>query len=187
MKTIAPLLIAATLSTGAFAADRYSIDTRHTFPYFQVSHLGFSHQAGRFNKVTGSISLDPQAGKGSAEVSIDTASIDMGLEDWDKHMRSADFFNVEQHPSMTFKADAFTFEAGKPVAAEGTLTLLGVTKPVKLAIANFSCGIHPLNRKTVCGANLTTSIKRSQFGMTKYLPGVGDEVFISIPVEAFKE
>lgn len=187
MKTTVALLIAAALSSTAIAADRYSIDARHTYPYFQVSHLGFSHQAGRFNKVTGSISLDAEAGQGSVQVSIDTASIDMGLEDWDKHMRSADFFNVEQYPNMTFSADRFAFEGGKPVAAEGSLTLLGVTKPVKLAIANFSCGIHPLNRKSVCGANLTTSIKRSEFGMTKYLPGVGDEVYISIPVEAIKE
>lgn len=187
MKAIATLLTTAVLSTSALAADTLSIDSRHTFPYFQISHMGFSQQSGRFNKAAGKISLDAATGKGSAEVTIDTASIDMGLEDWDKHMKGADFFNVEQFPNMTFSADNFSFEGGKPVAAEGTLTLLGVSKPVKLAIANFNCGIHLMLRKEVCGANLYTSIRRSDFGMTKYLPAVGDEVRIHIPIEAFKD
>lgn len=192
MKTTAAILIAAGLiaaglSTSALAVDTFNIDSRHTFPYFQISHMGFSQQSGRFNKATGKISLDAAAGKGTAQVTIDTASVDMGLDDWDKHMRGPDFFNAEQFPSMTFSADNFIFEAGKPVAAEGTLTLLGVSKPVKLAIANFSCGIHLMLRKEVCGANLSTSIRRSDFGMTKYLPAVGDEVRIHIPIEAFKD
>jgi polyisoprenoid-binding protein YceI len=181
------LIAAVFLATPALAADNFNIDSRHTFPYFQISHMGFSQQTGRFNKATGKISLDAKAGKGSAQVNIDTASIDMGLDDWDKHMRGADFFNVEQFPAMTFNADSFSFENGKPVAAEGTLTLLGVSKPVKLAINNFNCGIHLMLRKEVCGANLSASIRRSDFGMTKYLPMVGDEVRIHIPIEAFKE
>lgn len=184
---LATLTGAGILAGNAVAADSYSIDSRHTFPYFQVSHLGFSYQAGRFNKVTGTIKLDPAAGTGSARVTIEAASIDMGLDDWDRHMKNADFFNVERFPSMSFNADKFSFEAGKPVAVEGELTLLGVTQPVRLTIKNFGCGIHPMARKTVCGANLSTQIKRSAFGMSKFLPGIGDEVFITIPVEAFKD
>jgi polyisoprenoid-binding protein YceI len=187
MKFAAIFAATAVLAAPAWAADNYSIDSRHTFPYFQVNHMGFSQQTGRFNKVTGKISLDAAAGKGSVQATIDTATVDMGLEDWDKHMRGADFFNVEQFPTMTFSADKFNFENGKPVAAEGTLTLLGVSKPVKLAIGNFNCGIHLMLRKEVCGANLSTSIRRSEFGMLKYLPMVGDEVRIHIPIEAFKE
>jgi polyisoprenoid-binding protein YceI len=111
----------------------------------------------------------------------------MGLDDWDKHMKSEDFFNVAQHPTMTFKADKFVFNANKPVAAEGALTMLGVTKPVRLTIANFTCGIHPLNRKELCAADVSATIKRSEFGMSKYVPAVGDEIRIAIPVEAFKD
>lgn len=187
MKSIAPLIIAATLCPAVAAADRYSIDSRHTYPMFEVNHLGFSTQRGRFNKTTGKIVLDPAARKGSIEVSIDAASIDMGLDDWDKHMRSEDFFHVERHPTMTFVSDRLTFEQGKPVAAEGSFTLLGVTRPVRLHIANFTCGVHPINKKDVCGAEASTSIRRSDFGMTKYLPGVGDDIRIVIPVEAFKD
>ncbi|MCS6800269.1 MAG: YceI family protein, partial [Myxococcota bacterium] len=69
----------------------------------------------------------------------------------------------------------------------GELTLLGVTKPVKLEVTHFHCGVHPINKKQVCGADLTGRIKRSDFGMTKFLPGIGDDVRLIIPVEAFKE
>ena len=67
------------------------------------------------------------------------------------------------------------------------LTLLGVTKPVKLSITQFKCGEHPMNKKPMCGAEVVTTIKRSEFGMTKYVPAVGDEVKISFPVEAYKD
>lgn len=188
MKNIlATLLLAVAGSLPAAAADSYSIDSRHTFPLFEVNHLGFSLQRGRFNKTAGKVVLDPAAGQGRIEISIDTASIDMGLDDWDKHMRDEDFFNVARYPSMTFVADKIAFRGGVPVAADGSLTLLGVSRPVRLEIANFRCGIHPINRKQVCGAEATTRIRRSEFGMAKYLPAVGDEIRIAIPVEAFKD
>jgi polyisoprenoid-binding protein YceI len=188
MHTARALALAAPLlAAPALADDSYSIDTRHTYPYFHITHMGFSQQMGRFNKVTGKVTLDSATGKGSVQVSIDAASIDMGLEDWDKHMRGPDFFNVEKYPSMTFSADQFTFEAGKPVSVDGTFTLLGVSRPVKIAINGFNCGIHLMLRKTVCGANLSTSLRRSEFGMLKYLPMIGDDVLIQIPIEAIKD
>lgn len=186
--TLTHLAIAvATVSTAALAADSYVIDSRHTYPVFEVSHLGFSTQRGRFNKTTGTVTLDTAANKGTVEVVIDAASIDMGLEEWDKHMKSEDFFHVEKYPTMTFKSDKFIFKQGKPVKVHGTLTLLGVERPVVLAVKHFHCGVHPINKKDVCGADLTTRIKRSDFGMTKYLPAIGDDISIHIPVEAFKQ
>lgn len=71
--------------------------------------------------------------------------------------------------------------------AEGRLTLLGVSKPVRLAIANFRCGVHPMHKKPVCGAEVSATIKRSDFGMTRFLPGIGDEIRIVIPVEALQD
>lgn len=186
-KTFIPLIAAAVLVAPALAADSYTLDSRHTFPVFEVNHLGFSTQRGRFNSTSGKLSLDLAARTASVEVSIATDSIDMGLEDWDKHMKNADFFDVEKHPAMTFKADKFTFRKGKPVAAQGELTLLGATHPVKLTIANFRCGMHPMAKKEVCGADLSTTIKRSQWGMSKFVPMVGDEIRIHIPVEAIKD
>lgn len=175
------------MTAGAMAADTYTIDSRHTFPVFEVNHLGFSTQRGRFNNVTGKIMLVPEQKSGSIEVMIDSASIDMGLEAWDKHMRGEDFFNVEKFPGMAFKSTKLMYEGDKLVGAEGDFTLLGVTRPVRLDVKGFACGIHPINKKALCGADISTTIKRSEFGMTKYLPGIGDTVLISIPVEAFKD
>jgi polyisoprenoid-binding protein YceI len=186
-KTVIASLLAGLTSVSALAADSYTLDARHTFPIFEINHMGFSQQRGRFNKTEGKVALDAKAGSGKIDIVIDAAAIDMGLDDWDKHMKGADFFNVEKFPTMAFSADKVAFKDGAPVSAEGSLTLLGVTKPVKLAIANYRCGIHIMNRKPVCGAEVSTTIKRSDWGMTKYIPVVGDEVRIAIPVEAFKD
>jgi polyisoprenoid-binding protein YceI len=102
-------------------------------------------------------------------------------------MKSADFFDVARFPSVTFKSDKLRFENGKPVAAEGMLTLLGVSKPVKLKIERFTCGENPIVKKALCAADIETTLKRSEFGMTKYLPGISDEVRVLVPVEAFRD
>lgn len=186
MKAVAlSLLLAA--GSSAFAAETYTLDPTHTYPIFEVNHLGFSTQRGRFNKTSGKITLDRDAKKGTIAAVVETASIDMGLDKWDTHMKSDDFFNVEKFPTMEFKSDKLKFDGVRLTGAEGTLTLLGVTRPVKLSITNFKCGEHPMNKKPVCGTEVTTSIKRSEFGMTKYVPAVGDEVKISFPVEAYKD
>lgn len=185
--TLIASLLAGLTATSALAADSYTLDSRHTFPIFEVNHMGFSQQRGRFNKTDGKVALDAKAGTGKIDIRIDSASIDMGLDDWDKHMKGEDFFNTEKFPAMTFAADKIDFQNGTPVSAEGTLTLLGVSKPVKLNIANYRCGIHLMLRKQACGAEVSATIKRSDFGMMKYIPVVSDEVKIVIPVEAFKD
>ena len=183
-----PLILAAALLTApAYAADSYTVDSRHTWPVFEVSHMGFSTQRGRFNNSSGKIMLDTAAKKGSVELVIQAASIDMGLEKWDEHMKSDEFFNVAQYPTMRFVSDKLVFDGDKVVGAEGSFTLLGVTKPMTLTLSNFRCAPHPMNKKHTCGADATATLKRSEFGMTKFLPGLGDEVKISVPVEAVKD
>ncbi|MBK7662666.1 MAG: polyisoprenoid-binding protein [Sterolibacteriaceae bacterium] len=185
-KTTVGLAFAA-LTGSALAAESFTIDPNHTWPYFAINHLGFSTQHGRFNKTSGKITLDRSARKGSVEVTIDSGSIDMGLDKWDAHMKDEDFFNVAAYPTMTFKSDKFVFDGDKPVAAEGTLTLLGVTKPVRLEIRKFNCGANPITKKPLCAADLGAVIKRSEWGMTKYVPAVSDLVQLTIPIEAYKD
>jgi len=163
---------------------RYKLDSRHTFPVFEVSHYGFSMQRGRFNRTGGTVTLDAQAGRGSIEVTIDPDSIDMGLDDWDMEMKGEGWFDVAQYPTIRFQSGQVKFRKGKPVSAEGTLTMRGVTRPAKLAISEFSCGKNPVSGKPKCGANASLSVKRSEFGMTKLLPGVADDVRVLIAVEA---
>lgn len=186
MKIILSAIAIAT-AVPAFAADSYTIDPTHTWPVFEVNHLGFSTQRGRFNKTAGKITLDLAARSGSVDLTIDAASLDMGFPTWNEHMAAEGFFDSGKFPTMTFKSNTLIFDADKVVAAEGAFTLLGVTKPLKLAVANFRCAPHPMNKKPTCGADISATIKRSEFGMTKYVPAVGDEVKISVPVEAIKD
>lgn len=181
------LVAAALLATPAYAADNYTVDPRHTWPVFEVNHLGFSTQRGRFNSSSGKITLDTAAKKGSVELVIETASLDMGFDKWDEHMKSDEFFNVAQFPTMRFASDKLVFDGDKVVAAEGSITLLGVTRPLTLTVSNFHCGPHPMLKKPACGADITATLKRSEFGMTKFVPAVSDEVKIFAPVEAVKD
>ncbi|MDD5175939.1 MAG: YceI family protein [Sterolibacterium sp.] len=186
-KSLAALALSAILSAPALAADSYTIDPGHTYPSFEINHLGFSTQRGRFDKNSGKITLDATAKTGSVELNIDVASINMVVPALTKHLLSEDFFNAEKFKTMSFKSDKLVFEGDKIVAAEGNFTLLGVTKPLRLTVSNFHCGQNPMSKKTMCGADVTATIKRSEFGMTKYLPAIGDEVKIGAPVEAYKD
>ena len=122
---------------------------------------------------------------GSADITIDTASIDMGFDEWNKHMDEK-FFNSAKFPTMTFKSSMFKFKKDHLVEVDGNLTLLGVTKPVVLKVDLFKCALHPMLKKDACGANATTTIKRSDFGMSAYVPMVGDEIKIAFGIEAVK-
>jgi polyisoprenoid-binding protein YceI len=186
-KTLIALALTGTLSLSAFAADSYTIDPRHTYPSFEISHLGFSIQRGRFNTSAGKITLDTAAKSGSIDVNIDAASIDTGLEALEKHLQGEDFFDVAKYPAITFVSKNLKFDGDRLIGADGDFTLHGVTKPLILAIDHFRCGLHPMTKKLTCGANATTTIKRSEFGITKYVPAVGDEVKIAIQVETTRD
>jgi polyisoprenoid-binding protein YceI len=183
---------AACFLIGAFAlpaaaADSYSVDPAHTYPNFEINHLGFSTMHGRFGATTGKVMLD-QAGKsGSIDITIDASSIDTGHAKRDTHLKSEEFFNVAKYPTLTYKATKLKFNGDKLSGADGELTMLGVTKPASLAVTAFNCGPHPMNKKPMCGANATTTIKRSDFGLSTYVPAVGDEVKITIEIEAVKD
>ncbi|WP_310452914.1 YceI family protein [Sulfuritalea sp.] len=171
----------------AAGAESYTIDSRHTFPVFEVSHYGFSLQRGRFNKLAGKLELDPGAKRGSVEITIDMTSVDMGFEDWNKQMRGERFFQTDKFPQARFVARDFAFDADQPAPIGGELTLLGVTRSVQLKVGQWRCAKHPILPRQLCGADLETAIKRSDFGMTANLPGIADDVRITIPVEALKD
>jgi polyisoprenoid-binding protein YceI len=183
---IGALALTATLAGPALAADRYTIDPEYTVPTFEISHLGFTTQQGRFNRATGNVVLDFAGHKGSVELIIDTTSIDMSSSAWSRHLADPGLFNVKEYPTMTFKSSNLTFKGDKVVAAEGELTLVGITKPVHLTVTGFRCLMPPGTKKTVCGADVSATVKRSEFGLTKYIPEVSDEIKIRVPIEAYK-
>jgi polyisoprenoid-binding protein YceI len=186
-KILVSLILGLTESFSAAAADFYTIDPRHTFPSFEIDHLGFSLQRGRFNETAGKITLDPEsASGGSITVTIQTASISTGLAELEKHLRSEDFFDAARYPQIIFNADKLIYSGKKLAAVDGKLTMHGVTKPVHLTVDRFYCGLNPINMKKVCGANATTTLKRSDFGVDKYAPLLSDTVKIAIQIEAIK-
>ncbi|WP_024300278.1 YceI family protein [Methylomicrobium lacus] len=180
-------IFAGALSFSATAADNYTVDPRHTFPSFEIDHLGFSIQRGRFNQTEGKITLAPASASGSIDIAIDAASISTGLADLEKHLRGEDFLDVARFPKILFKSKQLTFDKEKLVGADGDLTLHGVTQPVHLTVDRFHCGVNLISMKNVCGANATTTIKRSDFGVDKYAPALADEVKVSIQIEAIKD
>jgi polyisoprenoid-binding protein YceI len=183
------LLLAALMASLSFPvlADSYTIDTRHTFPVFEVDHLGFSTQRGRFNNVSGKIEIDTTKKQASVDVTIDANSIDMGLEAWNKAMKGERYFNTEKFPTLRFVATQFDLDPDKAAAVTGDFTMLGVTRKVMLTMSKLRCAKHPMLPRNVCGADLQTTIKRSDYGMTYGTPGIGDEIRIMIPVEALKD
>ncbi|MEO5676523.1 MAG: YceI family protein [Usitatibacter sp.] len=167
--------------------ETFTVDPNHTFPAFEIGHFGFSLQRGRFNKTTGKVTLDIAAKQGSADIAIDTGSVSTGHAKLEEHLRSEDFFNSAKNPQMTFKSNNFAFEGDKVKSASGDLTINGVTRPVTLKADQFNCAPHPMLKKKACGAELTTTIKRSDFGIKTFLPAVADDVMLRINVEAIKD
>jgi polyisoprenoid-binding protein YceI len=181
------LALAASTAASAAAPEIFIIDSTHTFPTFEVSHLGISTQRGRFDHTTGRITLDRVARSGSISIEIDAGSVSTGSPKLDIALRGEDFFNAEKFPRLNFHSDKLVFENGEPVRAEGELTLLGVTKPVTLKLLKFACTNKPFLVRTTCGTDLLTAISRSSFGMTAWPMFIGDEVRLEIQVEAVKQ
>ncbi len=187
-KLFIALLATIGLSAAATAAPAtYTTDANHTFAQFEYSHLGFSNQTSRFNTVNGTVTIDLAAKKGSADITIDTKSVDTGSSIFNGHIQGEDFLSTVQYPTATFQSDDMIFKGDKPVALKGVLTLKGISKPVTLKITHFECKKHLMAGVDYCGANAETVVKRTEFNMGKYAPNVGDNVTISIAIEAAKK
>ena len=189
------LLLGLLLPFGVLAApETYNLDPSHTLPNFTIQHLGMSTVYGHFERATGKVTIDRAAKTGSIDVKIPTATISTGdakrtdgTRSRDEHLRTTDFFNVAEYPDMTFKSTKMNFAGDKVQSIDGTLTLMGVSKPVTLTATSFNCGANPMSKKEMCGADLTTTIKRSDFGMKYAIPAISDEVKLLIAVEGYKE
>ena len=166
----------------------YNIDPNHTYPSFEADHRGgLSIWRGKFNKSSGTITLDREARAGSIDITIDAASIDFGHELMNQRARSAEFFDVEKFPTATYKGRFSRFNGDAPGEVQGELTLHGVTRAVTLTIHSFMCKIDVFRKTEVCGADASAAFSRADFGINYgYDTGVKQDVKILIQVEAFK-
>ena len=181
-----PAVLAATLlaATAARAEPAtYRIDPVHTQVLFFASHLGFSRSMGRFPDVAGTFTFDPDdLAAAQVDVTIDVASLYLGDDAWQKKMLSNEFFAAEKFPEATFVGTSFDGRVLK-----GDLTLRGVTKPVELKVRINRVGRHTYSFDYVAGFSATGRLRRSDFGMTRLLPAVGDEVELRLEIEGIRE
>ncbi len=132
-KLTAALSLAGAFATSAIAAPvTYAVDSGHSFPNFSYQHMGLSVQLSKFDKTTGTVTLDKAAKTASVDVVIDTTSVNTGSTVFNGHIQGEDFFDTAKYPTATFKSTKVVFEADQPTTIEGDLTIKGITKPVTL-------------------------------------------------------
>ena len=179
------LATALTLAAAPVFATTYSLDPGHTQVVLSWNHFGYSNPTAQFGKVEGTLDYDQAAPtKASVKVTIPLASINSNVAKLDEHLQGADFFDVAQYPDATFTSTKV--EKGAKAGAlkvTGDLTLHGVTKPVVLDVNVNKVADHPMWKAPVAGFDATTTIKRTEFGISKYAPMVSDDIKIRITTE----
>ena len=188
-KSLAALTLAAALFAGQALAADYAIDKpgQHAFINFKISHLGYSWLYGTFKDFDGSFSFDaanPEASK--VNVTINTASLDSNHAERDKHLRSADFLNVDKHPQASVVSTAVKSTGEGTADITGDLTLNGVTKPVVIQARLLGEGQDPWGGYRA-GFEGSTRIALKDFGITKDLGPASQEVELILSVEGIRQ
>jgi polyisoprenoid-binding protein YceI len=188
-------VLALALPCAAIAnPEGYTMDPYHTFTHFEIDHNGLSMMRGLFTRNSGKFVIDRAAKTGSAELTIESASISTGDNDKgarprarDEHLRTADFFNVAEFPRISFKSSGVKFAGDNPAEITGSLTMVGVTKPLTFKVDRWVCKDHPMSKKPICGGNASGTLKRSDFGMKYGLPNLGDDLKLFLSFEAYRD
>ncbi|HST45526.1 MAG TPA: YceI family protein [Luteimonas sp.] len=183
------LILATALSllaaTATAAPVTYQIDPNHTDVIASWSHFGFSNPVAHFGQVDGTIVHDAaNVGASSVEVTIPLAGLDSHVAKFDEHLRSADFFEADKYPEITFKSTRVETAGKDRLKVTGDLTVKGKTVPAVLDVTINKIGEQPMAKVAAAGFDATTTIKRSDFGMGMAVPNVSDEVKIRITTEA---
>lgn len=163
---------------------QFALDKNHAKIIFSTTHFGFSTYYGLFNDFDAKLAFDPKApAKSSLEVTVNLNGIDTTNPKLDEHLKSADFFDVAQYPTATFKSTKVEVTGKTTGRIIGDLTLHGVTKPVTLEAKFNGGGINPMTKAYVVGFNATGTLSRSDFGIKTFVPAVGDTVTLTISGE----
>ncbi|MBL8878433.1 MAG: YceI family protein [Phycisphaerales bacterium] len=188
-KTIASMMLSVAVFAAAatVAADEYKVDAVHSSAIFRIKHMNVSYSYGRFNDISGTIKWDDEkTAESSLKVEVKVASIDTADAKRDAHLKSADFFDAEKHPTITFQSKSIKKTGDNKYEVAGELTLHGVTKPLTISLDKTGAGADPWGGNRA-GFETTFTIKRSEFGMDKMLTGAGDEVRMIVSLEGVKQ
>ena len=164
-------------------AGAYKIEPIHTRVLFAVSHLGFTTYYGEFVGASGVLKLDPtDIGKSSLEVTVPVAGVSTPSEKLTGELKGPEWFDAERFPAIAFKSTSIVATGDNTADVTGDLTLHGVTRQVTLKAKFNTAGVNPLDKAYTAGFEVRGDIKRSEFGVTKYVPLVGDDVRLIISV-----
>lgn len=179
----APTPAAPTRDVSKLVSGEYALDKSHANVIFKINHIGFSNYIGRFNNFDGKLNFDAKAPeKSSVDMTIDVTSIDTNHQKLETDLKGEKFFNTAKFPTATFKSTKVTHNGDKGTIV-GDLTMLGVTKPVTLNVLFHGGGMGPFSKAETLGFNATTTLKRSEWGLTALVPMVSDDVQLEIEVE----
>lgn len=165
----------------------YRLDPSHTKVHWEISHFGTSTTRGRFDDISGSLDLDATNGTGEVSIAVQTASVNTGVAPLDGVLRRRSYLASNEHPVAYFVARQWRWQRGAPLEVRGEFTLRGVSMPLSLRAPLLQCYLHPQLQQEVCGADLTATLRRSDFDMTDGLPFIGDSVRLVIQVEAIRQ
>ena len=181
-------LFALCCASLAFAAPgQYTVDPEHTYPSFEASHMGISIWRGKFDRTTGTATLDDAAGSGVIDIRVDLNSVDFGHAKLSEFMVGPQFFDTAKFPEGHYHGTLAGFVNGVPTRVEGALTLHGITKPLSLTVNSFKCIPHPILKRQLCGADAIATFQRDQFGLDAGKSyGFSMDVTLRIQVEALK-
>ena len=174
----------------ASANSIYVIDTAgvHYYAGFQISHLGFSTMHGRFDTLSGTIKYDDAEPTNSqVSVTIKASSINTNMAKRDAHLKSPDFFNVEEFSDITFVSTKLIKTGEKTAKMIGNLTRMGVTRSITLDTTLINIGANPFSKAPTAAWSARGTIKRSDFGSKYGAPAIGDDVTLIIDIEALKQ
>ncbi|MEP7042638.1 MAG: YceI family protein [Dokdonella sp.] len=180
------LAAAFVLASAPLAAATYTLEPNYTQGVFRWDHLGFSHPAAQFGQGEGTLEFDQaDPTRSSVKVTIPLASMSTGVADLDEDFRSPDFFDIARFPSATFTSRKVERGAAPgQLKVSGELSLHGVNKPIVLDVALIKVGKNARTDLPTVGFEATATLKRSDFGLGKYIPQVGDEIRMQIISQA---
>lgn len=184
---IAPAAIAqVSTDPTTVQAGTYALETHHARIAFAIDHMGFSTWYGDFSGATGSLTIDPKAvGAAKLDVTFPVGSISTTNATLDGELKAADWFDAGKFPTASFKSTSVVATGKDTAKVTGDLTFHGVTKPVTLDVKFHGAGTNMMSKAYTIGFDATGTLKRSDFGVTKYVPLIGDQVqiVISAPFE----
>jgi polyisoprenoid-binding protein YceI len=184
LAAVTPASAQVTTAPAQVQAGAYKLDPDHSKITWSVSHFGFSTYLGQFSTVNASLKLDPKALTATGlDVTVDANSLGTLNPALDKHLKSPDFLDVAKFPTATFHATKVTQTGDRTADIAGDLTLHGVTKPVIVQATFNQAGPNPLVKTYQLGFAGSAKIKRSDFGITSYVPAISDEVTLTIEAE----